>query len=411
MRALFVSHSFYPQRQWGGFYSRMLMFIEALKQVDQLDMLFYTSADIDTSPASIRTFEASLRQHWHPNLNLFLCPQQSVDTSSRLQSQVKGIWNFFRQPETQSASGIQQIRAFEDCLAREPDLVFVHRLNSMIPAMLTKKPLPPIFFDLDDIEHKKLLRSIHHSERLRTKLYYSKVPALLWGEYQAIRLAHSTFICSEDDRAYLTHQLQLAGIVTIPNSASIPSIQPLTTELNLLFIGTYSYLPNIQAANFLIEQVFPRIRDQLPNARLIIAGSGCQNIRTYEQGIPGVEFAGFVDDLEALYHRVRIVCCPIFVGGGTRVKLIEAAAYGKPIVASRIGAEGLNLRDGQEFLQRDTAVSFAETCIQLLADYDQCKKMGTAAQTAAIKHYDRRNIVQFISQQIYGNISEIIAAS
>jgi glycosyltransferase involved in cell wall biosynthesis len=66
-----------------------------------------------------------------------------------------------------------------------------------------------------------------------------------------------------------------------------------------------------------------------------------------------VEFRGFVDDLSALYAETRIVCCPIVIGSGTRIKLVEAASYARPIVATRIGAEGLDFRDGR--WQRDSA--------------------------------------------------------
>ncbi len=95
-----------------------------------------------------------------------------------------------------------------------------------------------------------------------------------------------------------------------------------------------------------------------------------------------------------------MVCCPILSGGGTRVKLVEAAAYGKPMVSTRIGAEGLELQDGQDFLQRDDPKAFADACVRLLQSDELCERLGAAARMAAIKHYDRANIVHLIQASI-----------
>jgi glycosyltransferase involved in cell wall biosynthesis len=84
--------------------------------------------------------------------------------------------------------------------------------------------------------------------------------------------------------------------------------------------------------------------------------------------------------------------------------MIEAAAYGKPIVATSIGAEGLEMKDGQEFLMRDHPKAFAQACLELLRNDDLCKRLGDAARAAAIRHYDRTNIVQQIKQQIQSQL-------
>ncbi|KAM3092816.1 glycosyltransferase [Phormidesmis sp. 146-12] len=398
MRVLFISNSFYPNYKTVGIYNRMLMFVEALNEVTHLDMLFYVSSEVDISPLATAQVESTLRRSWHSGLTLFLCARSTPPVSlPKWKLQKAGILNFFEQPEMIPASGSKQVKAFEECLDLKPDAIFIHRLNSMSPALLTQRSLPPIFFDLDDIEHRKLLRSIRQPPRnLLTNLYYSQVPALLWGECQAVRKASSTFVCSEQDQNYLTQQWRLPGVTTIPNAVSIPPPQPITPEPTLLFIGTYSYMPNINAANFLIERVWPNIHRKTPEARLIIAGMEPQNIRSYDRGVPGVEFTGFVDDLTALYQRVRVVCCPIFSGGGTRVKMIEAAAYGKPIVAAGIGAEGLQMQSGREYLQCDSPEKFAEACLELLKNDRLCEQLGTAARETAIRLYDRTNIVNQI---------------
>lgn len=403
MRVLFVSTHF-PQDlrlDVQGTYKRMAMFLEALKLFAQVDMLFYVPPDTDLDSAAIAATEKALSQHWNLPITLFLCPEfVHPHPLSKWQQQAPGMFNFFQQRDLVRTSQPQQIQAFEACLNRKPDAVFIHRLRSMCPALLTRKPLPPIFFDLDDIEHIAFLRDIRQPPtRLMTSLYYLQVPALWRGERQAIQLARQTYVCSQQDQAYLTDR-GLAGVITVPNAVAIPRPQPLTAKPTLLLLGAYHYYPNINAANFLIEQVFPYVRRQMPEARLIIAGKQPENIRSYGSGATGVEFTGFVDDLDALYRRSRVVCCPILSGGGTRVKLVEAAAYGKPMVSTRIGAEGLNFVDGQDFLQRDQPEAFAAACLLLLQNDDLCDRLGAAARMTAIKQYDRANIVHSIRQSI-----------
>ena len=82
------------------------------------------------------------------------------------------------------------------------------------------------------------------------------------------------------------------------------------------------------------------------------------------------------------------------------MKIIEAAAYGKPIVATRIAVEGLDMHDGQELLIRDDAVSFADACLRLLNDYALSQMLGSSARETAVRHYDRSEVIEFIQKQI-----------
>jgi glycosyltransferase involved in cell wall biosynthesis len=387
-----------------GVYKRMSMFIDAIKEIGEVDMLFFVPPETKVSSEKIAETERAFSEHWQTKINLYLCLKDTEQNSlPKWRQQWKGIFNFFKQSDFFISS--QQLQALESCLSRKPDAIFVHRLSSMSALMQLQQPLPPIFLDLDDIEHISFMRQIRQPPTgLVTQLYYLQVPARFWGEMQAIRLARCSFVCSERDRLYLKKRWGLSSVVTVPNAIAIPSAQPIVKEPTLLLLGGYNYFPNMNAANFLIEQVWTDVHKILPNGRLIIAGPYPENIRSYNKQVPGVEFPGFVDDLDALYQRSRVVCCPIFSGGGTRVKMIEAAAYGKPIVATTIGAEGLEMKDGQDFLMRDRPKDFAQACLELLQNDDLCQRLGDAARDAAIRHYDRANIVKQIKQQIQSQI-------
>lgn len=391
-----------PKTDVQGTFRRLELFVDALKGIAELDMLFYVPEEVDCSAEAVAEKAQQLSAHWGIKINLFLCPQRHYPTAwSKLKKQFGPVFDFSKQANFFPTTGLEQIRAFEDCLERQPDAIFCHRLPAVSPTLLTRKSLPPVFFDLDDIEHIKFARQIRQPPtRLITNLYYLQVPAIFWGEQRCIRHSTRTFICSELDRKYLTQYWRLPGVVQIPNAVAVPEAQPLTSEPTLMLLGGYYYHANLNAANFLIEKVWSYIYQQRPDARLIIAGKEPHHIRSYSSKPAGVEFTGFVDDLDALYRRSRVVCCPIFSGGGTRVKMIEAAAYGKPIVSTHIGAEGLEMTDGKEFLLRNRPREFAQACLQLLSDDQLSKNLGSAARKAAIQTYDRRHIVKLIQHYI-----------
>jgi glycosyltransferase involved in cell wall biosynthesis len=130
-----------------------------------------------------------------------------------------------------------------------------------------------------------------------------------------------------------------------------------------------------------------------------MVGEGPEQIPSFRRRPPGVKFLGFVDRLDSIYASTRVVCSPIRSGGGTRVKLVEAASYGRPIISSSIGAEGLPLMNEVSILIRDSPEDFAESCLQLLQDDGLARRLGTAARDVAKAHFDRRAIVAKIEQE------------
>ncbi len=408
MRILFIS-SYFPddiRTKAHGVYKRMGMFIEAIKEIASLDMLFYTRQDTHYSPIQTSETERSLSEHWKTDIRLSLSPMaeyRNRTKSEKLTSFGKGIFSIFNQHGYYELSGAEQVRALEECLDRRPDAIFAHRLPSMCPLLLTRKPLPPIFFDFDDIEHIVQLRHIKQLKRLRSKLLYLLIPALRSGEMDAVRLATETYVCSEKDRAYLENKFNQSRVITVPNTVSIPALQPPANEKTLLFIGSY-YTANLHAIDFLVKKIWPYVHREVPDAKLIIAGIPADKLDIDVSGAPDIEITGFVDDLDGLYGRSRIITTPIFVGGGTRIKIIEAAAYGKPVVSSTIGMEGIDLSPGTEILIHDNPKEFAEECVKLLRDPELCKEIGSAARSKARLLYDSNSVLKLVRDRIMHNM-------
>jgi glycosyltransferase involved in cell wall biosynthesis len=408
-RVLFVSRQF-PQdivRSVHGVYIRMRLFLDALRELaEELELLFYVEEGVDASPAAAYHAQEALGAMWNIQATVSLCPvAPSIEAESFWHHYIKPMGSFFAQPLAAGTSGHAQVIAFERALQNRPDAIFIHRLDAACPALLTRRRgLPPVFLDIDDIDHVKFLRQIRQPPFWNGKhLYYLQFPALVCGERQAVRLSRKSFVCSEVDRLYLSRWWRLPGVVTIPNAVTMPSEygnDP--TSQVLLLVATYAYGPNITAAEFLVRDVWPLIRSACPDARLVIAGNKPERIPSFARSPAGVEFTGFVENLDTLYRRARIVCCPILAGGGTRIKIVEAAAHGKAIVSTSIGAEGLELRDGVEILLRNGAAAFARGCVELLRDPARSQTLGVAARQAVAGRYDRRQIVTLIKDEIAG---------
>lgn len=403
MRILLLTRQFiyHPERQTSGIYKRLTMFIEAISRIADLDILCYVNPEIRFSRDEIAGFEKNFSEHWHTKVRIFTCPINNYRDETGLMkglSYLKGIYSFFNQKLYYEPGGREQVRALESCLEMRPDAVFAHRLAAMSPALLTKKTLPPVFFDLDDIEHVLLGRFIDNGGIFK-KLLYLHFPALYWGERKAMKLAARTFVCSEGDRKYLTKRFGASGVITIPNAVRIPNYKPLTTNPAILFLGAF-FTQNVDAARLLINSIWPYIIKKMPEARLIIAGMTKEQVGCDLTDIDGVEMPGFVEDLDLLYERARIVATPILVGGGTRVKIIEACSYGKPVVSTTIGAEGINLENETEILLRDNPRDFAEACLRLLRDHSLSAEMGRKGRLRIAGENNRDAIIEKIRDQM-----------
>lgn len=402
MRTLVVSMHFPDDTRTRihGVFKRLEMFVEAFKGMGELDFLFYVEPRIDVSAESVARYRELLSEHYGTDIGLTLARRQQPARDSRWEWYGAGAFDAYRQHQMRWAAGPEQTAEFERALERSPDLLFVHRLEPMGAVRGVSQPLPPTVFDLDDIEHSAFARGIGHPPTWPGKrLYYLQVPALWRAERQAIKTARRTFVCSEKDRAYLTRTMRVEGVTVIPNAVSMPQLAPPAPEPTVMFLGMLNYAPNRNAATLLQQDIWPRVRELVPDAQLIIAGSGAENVPGYP-GDNGVSFTGFVDDLEALYARTRVVCVPIRTGGGTRFKIIEAAAYGRPIVSTTIGAEGLDMRDGEDILLREDPEAIAEALASLLLDDERQRELGLAARRAILKTYERENVIENIQAEV-----------
>lgn len=179
-------------------------------------------------------------------------------------------------------------------------------------------------------------------------------------------------------------------VVVVPNSLDENAIRPAipATEPVVGFIGTYSYTPNLQAALFLAEQVFPRVLHQCPNAILRIAGANMPSDAAAELNtLKNVEVLGAVADSGRFMNDCAVLALPVFIRGGVPLKVIEAMARGKAIVASPALVDGLAIADGRDMLVRSTPDHFAEAIFSLLGNVSIRERLGVHARATFVRDF------------------------
>jgi glycosyltransferase involved in cell wall biosynthesis len=158
------------------------------------------------------------------------------------------------------------------------------------------------------------------------------------------------------------------------------------------FIGGLDWLPNQEGIVWFLEEVWPAFRRYVPTAQLSIAGRNCPKW-LYKYADTQTQIIGEVADAQAFFHAHEIFIAPLFSGSGIRIKLIEAFATGRAIVATSIAAESLTYEAGTHLLLADTPTAFVEALLLLYRDVAFRQKMGKAARMLAETHYDRQALL------------------
>ncbi|MEO8751912.1 MAG: glycosyltransferase [Casimicrobiaceae bacterium] len=415
-RLVFVSRTFPADfaRSTYGIFIRMRMLLDSVRSLaDDLDIVFYVDPEIAISESRRRETEDNIRTCWGIHASVTLAPESVVPPSGDAWAHyVWPLFSVYRQLDFAGTAHAAQARILERHVDSNVVAIVAHRLGAMWPVILGRAAWPPVFFDLDDVEHRKLARQLHGRPFHPGKLAeYLQVPALFLGELRAIRRARTTFVCSEVDRRYLAWFCRRDAIVVAPNAAAFPDEPPADPGVEtLLYLGSFTYGPNVDAAEYLVAKLWPAIKRLRPRARLLVAGQRPERIPSHAAPPPDVVFTGFVADLGELYAQVRVVCCPIRTGGGTRIKIIEAAGYGRPVVATRVGAEGLEFADGKEICVTDSDAQFVTSCALLLGDAGRAQAMGAAARKRALVAYDRNAICARLRRVVAAGIGNAATA-
>jgi glycosyltransferase involved in cell wall biosynthesis len=276
--------------------------------------------------------------------------------------------------------------------------------------LLRGLPLPrgvPIVGDTHNAEFDVFRRMAAMSDSLLHRQYATRQWRAMRREEQRCGDAVDMVLATSNrDRDVFETELGLNNVVVIPNGIDLAEFvapSPPPDPATIVFSGLMSYYPNEQAMRWFLDAIFPVVRRKLPHARLVIAGAAPPRW-LIDRADDRIEVTGRVPDIRPYLARAMVVIAPLLIGGGTRVKILEAAAMGKPVVSTTVGAEGLDLRDGDSILLADDPPSFADHVISLLEDPARAARIGGNGRRHVAEHFDWDRIGERVSRLLHARL-------
>ncbi|MBX0328931.1 glycosyltransferase family 4 protein [Oscillochloris sp. ZM17-4] len=226
-------------------------------------------------------------------------------------------------------------------------------------------------------------------------------------EARALHAFDRVLVVSEEDRAALARLSPRADLRVVPNGVDTerfaPGAAPLGGPADLLFTATLDYRPNIDAVRWFAGEVMPLILAARPDARFVVVGRAAGPAVKSLHNNASIVVVGEVEDVRPYVAGAAAYVVPMRIGGGSRLKLLEALALAAPVVSTPMGAEGVaGLRDGEHLLLGDSPAAFASAALRLLGDPALGKRLGAAGRAHMVARYDWRAIAPLL-EAAYGD--------
>jgi len=239
--------------------------------------------------------------------------------------------------------------------------------------------------DMHNVESSLAARTAAAASGVRRLVFAAEARALRAME-RRVREVDVLAVVSEGDRDTLAGLVAHPRVVVVPNAWDAPAPLPPAEGPVASFVALLSWTPNVQAAVWFCREVWPRVVAEVPDARLQLVGRNpAEEVRALAG--PSVEVTGTVPDLDPWYARTRVALAPLLAGGGSRLKILEALAAGRPTVATSIGVEGLEDLVGRGVVVADDPAAMAREVARLLTDPATSDRLGRlGAEAVAADH-------------------------
>jgi len=271
-------------------------------------------------------------------------------------------------------------------------------------------PRPLVVFDDHNCEYLLQQRAFLTDLRTPARWPGAAYSLVQWRrlrryEAQACRRADRVLVVSEADAAALRKLVPGLGVAVIPNGIDTRAYRPDRKSRNsqfsirnstLVFTGTMDFRPNVDAVLWFARKVLPRVRASVPEVHFVVVGQRPHRRLDVLRGDPAVTLTGWVEDTRPYIAQAAVYVAPLRMGGGTRLKLLEAMAMGKAVITTRLGAEGYPVAGGRELLLADTPADFAAAVVALLRAPERRAELGRVARAFVEQRYDWRVIVPLV---------------
>lgn len=292
-------------------------------------------------------------------------------------------------------------------IPKDTDIIHINELQaySIVEPYLDLLPGKKIL-DAHNVDYLRLKSEFDSSTLFRRILGIPVYLNLKKYEINALNKLDHVLVCSIVDKRIYAKQINESKLTVISNGANTKLFKKhgKVNKYQVFFMGQLSYGPNEFGLRWYIENVHPLIQKEIPKYKLIIAGINTPMwLKEKASMQASIVLKGFVKNVHEEISRAEICICPIFTGSGTRLKLLEYMALKKAVVSTTMGAEGLNVVNGEHMLIANTSKDFAESILELFKDQELRERLSIEGHVLIKKEYSWDKITNSLNT-LYRNI-------
>lgn len=243
-------------------------------------------------------------------------------------------------------------------------------------------------YDLSYLPHQRDFECETRPARKAAKFInyrlHKSYAAKVWSLFDTL------IVMSETDRKKALELIPGRDVQVVPNGVDLDAFRPGPRDARgkrLLMLGGAMHPANVDGLKYFLREIFPAVREKVPDATLYVIGTGWDALKGIVPEDGSVRLTGFLEDYATCISDESVFIAPIRIGGGTRLKILEAMALGVPVVTTRVGCEGLGAVEGTALLAADAPDEFARRVCELLLDAPLRERIAAAAYCHVKEHF------------------------
>lgn len=264
--------------------------------------------------------------------------------------------------------------------------------------------------DTHNVEYENYRRMWKKTSTLFKKWFYRhEYQKVYEEEIKALSEQDVIFSTSAEDRSIMKEDVPNVPNYVIPNGVDTsyfkPNFDQQVEPYSIVFTGMMAYTPNYDGMLYFLDEIFPHILDEVPEAKLYIVGKRPPK-ELKERESEHVTVTGFVDDVRPYVWKSSVFVVPLRMGSGTRLKVVESLAMKKPVVSTSLGCEGISVKDGESILIEDSPKAFAKSVIRLFEDQELYFKLTSNGYEVIKNNYEWTSIGDKMLE-VYDSLSPV----